>query len=389
MHILYVNKVSPRFGGGAEARILEVGKRLAAKGHRISVVCSATEPGLPDEEILDGIRIHYLHPLPDRLLATPWLRFYGPRLSFYFLARNLIRRVIANDVDILRDDISPFPTFSAVRLSRSYGIPTIATVHSLSKSWKRWMLNYGSVFGTAGYVGERWLRKHRPYSLVITDSKWARDSLAADWPASRLQWIPNGVDTEVFHPNIGGARPDQPLNIFYAGRFVTLKGHTTLIRAFAIAINSGLEAMLHLAGHGPRLHPIQNQIEASGLSSAVVFHGTVDKAEMPDLYRQMDLYVSPSRFEGLPVTLLEAMATGLPIISSDIEAIDGLLEQDYSVVVPPEDPQAMAEAILHMSRKEDLRAHMGQHGRRVAQERFSWDVVVQRELEVAAGCLER
>lgn len=382
MHVLYINKVSPRHGGGAEARIWEVGKRLIARGHQVTVVCSATEPGLPDEEILDGIRIHYLHPIPDRLLKWERLRFYGPRLPFYFLAAGLIRRVLGRGVDVLRDDVSPFPSFIAVHMARARGIPTIATVHNLSGEWGRWRANYGAVLGAAGYLGERWVRGSRKYDFIISTSRWMVEALSDNWPANLLRWIPNGVDTTAFHPREELASPSKSLNIFYAGRIVSLKAHATLIAAFSIALRRGLKATLHLAGDGPQIKAVRRQIFESDLSSRVVLHGMVEKSAMPELFRQMDIYVSPSRFEGLPITVLEAMASGLPIISTDIEAVGGLLERDYATLVPPDNPRLLAMAILKACKNTDLIDQMGKRGRRVVEEKFSWDSVVNEELAI-------
>lgn len=383
MNILYVNKVSPRLGGGAEIRIWEVGKRLVEQGHDVSIVCPATKPNLPNREILDGIQIHYLHLVPEMLFSQSKSEFYGPRLSFYIRCGKAVESIVKQGVDIIRDDLSPFPSIPAIQVGHRYSVPLVATVHNLSCTWKRWREFYGHLLGTIGYLGERWFRRRTPYNFVISDSEWLRRSLTHDYPTNRVQWIPNGVDVSLFFPDptkkING---DEELHLFYPGRFVWLKGHTVLVDAFSQVIESGLKAKLHLAGYGPLLETIQRRVSSLNLDAHVIFHGSIRKEEMPALYRQMDIFVSPSFSEGLSVSMLEAMASGLPIISTEIEAVEGILNDQQSEIVPVNDISALAGAIIKLAERPELRRAMGEWGRKEAETKYTWDMVAKRELAV-------
>ncbi|MBK8047793.1 MAG: glycosyltransferase [Anaerolineales bacterium] len=185
MHVLFVNKVAPNLGGGAEARIQEVGRRMVEAGHRVSVVCGITAPNLPSRAVLEGMDVRYVRTLPDSLLRRSRAAFTPSRVLFYLHPQTLktLRQVHdENGVDVICDDISPIPTPGASQFARTLGIPAIGVVHNLSGDWQAWKRNYGIASGTAGYFAERWLRNTQPYQHIISDSAWMVDALATSMP---------------------------------------------------------------------------------------------------------------------------------------------------------------------------------------------------------------
>jgi glycosyltransferase involved in cell wall biosynthesis len=381
VRILYTNKVSPLLGGGAEARILNVGRRLVSRGHHVVVVCGKTEPGMPDELRADGIRICCVPTVPERLLERmdSRRRFFLTRYLYYLAALPTLGRLLAAEsFDVWRDDIAPFPLVGASRLARRHRIPLVGTVHNLAGTWRGWRALYGPGAGTAGFVGERWLRAVRPHALVISDSKWMRDALVGDFGDGRVTWIPNGVDADEFRP--GSDEPRGEVRFCYAGRFIPLKGHRTLLEAFATIVQSGASASLHLVGDGPGLEACTQLAGDLHLHDRVVFRGRLPYEEMPQFYRQMDVYVSPSRFEGMPMTFLEAMACGLPVVSTRLRAVEGILDETNSTVVEVDSAPALATAMRALIDDPAARRAMGRSGRRRVEARFTWDRVVDAEL---------
>lgn len=123
MRILYTNKVSPLLGGGAEARILQVGKRLVARGHSVVVVCGKTIPAMADEEVHDGVHIFNISTLPRWLLLrlSDSHRFYLSRYMFYLTIIPKLRKLLnAESFDVWRDDIAPMPLVGAHSLAQRY-----------------------------------------------------------------------------------------------------------------------------------------------------------------------------------------------------------------------------------------------------------------------------
>jgi len=121
MNILYVNKVSPRLGGGAELRLLEIGSRLAARGHCIHVICGKTETDLPDQENIEGINVHYIKILPDIFFSLKKLSFYLSRYLFYPSVILFGDIISMNSIDVIIDNISPSPSLIYL-LARRKGV---------------------------------------------------------------------------------------------------------------------------------------------------------------------------------------------------------------------------------------------------------------------------
>lgn len=381
MHILYINKVSPHLGGGAENRIWEVGKRLVGLGHKVTVVCGKTTEGLPNKDTLDGLELVYVNTLPEWFFRLfPEFCFTLSRVAFFLRCRSILLDVLRKEnVDIIRDDIAPFPNFFAIQLANWLNIPIVGTVHNLSGTLKKWISHYGLLIGSGGYLAEKWIRKFRPYCFIISDSKWMAEALQNDLLSDAIKWIPNGVNIEKFYP-AGSRTLKNKLCLFYAGRFVELKGHQTLIKAFDCALKSTEDIELHLAGDGPLLEQIQSQVREVGLQNVIIFHGRVEKKFMVNLYQQMDVYISPSLFEGMPVTFLEAMACGLPIITTRIEALDGVLSETNSIVVEPNSSEELTKAILNISKDSGKRRQMSKWGIQEVSAKFTWEKTTATEL---------
>lgn len=391
LHILYTNKVSPRLGGGAEARILEVGKRLVQRGHKVTVACGKTEPYMPDIENIEGMTVYNISTVPEpllRLLSTRRRYFWSRYLYYFPAATSWLKQWLQRQaIDIWRDDISPFPIIGAAGLAKQKQVPIIATVHSLSRTWRQWCSNYGMSAGTAGYWSERWLRNSRPYDQAISASKWLQESLAESLGADKVTWIPNGVDSTLFHPK-QEADETPSITILYVARFVSLKDHPTLIDAFHKVLEQEPHVRLMLVGDGPDKDKCMSYIAEKGLEQATTFTGGVAKDNMPAIYRQADIYVSTSHIEGQPLTFTEAMASGLPIISTNIRATQGVLDETNSLLFEPGAVSALADALLKLIRDLDLRRRLAANGRRIVEARFDWNRIVDEELQVYETALQ-
>ena len=390
MHIVYVNKTAPHRGGGAEMRIWEVGKRLVQRGFRVTVLCSATDAAAPEREILDGMQIEYVEAAPRWVFQWHKIGFYASRLLFYARAGKRLEQLLqTGDVDILRDDISPFPTRAVSTLAARYGLPTIAMIHNVSGAMGRWVKHYGPFLGVAGYMGERWLKRKPRYDHMIAAARWMAEVMARAWSRSRVSWVPNGVDASRFHP----PSPDESsermheIRFFYVARFVELKGHDILLQAFARVVRQERCVRLHLVGDGPLEEDMRAAAAKLGLEDYVRFHGRVSRRAMPSLYRSVDAYVSPSYFEGMPITFLEAMASGLPIISTRIEAVDGFLSDERACLVRPGAVDELSEAMLSLARDAEKRRFLGEWGRQEAERRYVWPRIVDQEVDICRRVL--
>lgn len=189
-------------------------------------------------------------------------------------------------------------------------------------------------------------------------------------PPARVQLVPNGVDTQHFAPaardpdrrrELGGVGSDDVV-IGCIARLHPDKDHAGLIDAAARLKADGHAGFrLALIGDGPERAALQARAEAAGLAECVRFLG--DRDDVAALVAQLDLFVLPSRTEGLPLVLLEAMSAGIPCVATRVGGIPDLLADDVGVLVPPRDPGALAAAIAGLLADPGRRALLARRGR--------------------------
>lgn len=224
--------------------------------------------------------------------------------------------------------------------------------------------------------------------------------------------IPNGVDTEKFRPlheqhagvsdkhklpriNRDGEvhSASNPMSMIYVARLTRVKNHAMLIKALAKIKERGLTFKMAFVGSGPILSELVRQIRDAGLTGMVTLLGETGYDEMPRLYQSTDLSVIASDYESFGFVALEAMASGLPVVSTRTGWIPGLMGErietgvqgaDFSdrvniskvpggLIVPVNDAEAMADAILWMAEHKSIRSDMGCWNRKHVVENFSWD----------------
>ncbi|MGH8064833.1 MAG: TIGR03088 family PEP-CTERM/XrtA system glycosyltransferase [Candidatus Entotheonellia bacterium] len=222
----------------------------------------------------------------------------------------------------------------------------------------------------------------------------------ADWLAhtvgvrgDRLTHIYNGVDTQRFHPRphsrpASGPRgfaPPGTLVVGTVGRMQAVKDQLTLVRAFLQLVDTGPDARRYLRlamiGDGPLREESQRLLRHAGAESLVWLPG--ERMDIPEIMRSLDLFVLPSLREGTSNTILEAMASGLPVVATRVGGNPELVEEgETGTLVPSEDPAALAAAIrTYLINRDQLTRH-GQAGRQKAEARFSMQAMVDGYLAV-------
>ena len=202
---------------------------------------------------------------------------------------------------------------------------------------------------------------------LVTWSQWAKDSLVADYgvPANEIRVIPPGIDTALWNVDRSGAPVrNGPVNLLFVGGDFPRKGGDTLLRAFEtlpIALNTHLHIVTKTADIG-----INN-------SDRVTIRRDVgpNSPALRQLFAEADLFVFPTRGDCLPLAVMEALASGLPVITTRVGALpEAVTHGETGWVVPPDDPAALVEALAHLAGDAVLRRHMGLRAREVALERF-------------------
>ncbi len=204
-------------------------------------------------------------------------------------------------------------------------------------------------------------------------------------PREKIRYIPNGVDTERFRPDSAvRARLREELGLRDAfvwlavGRFEKPKDYPTMLQAFAQVLEGQREAVLLVAGDGPLRPAMEELAHELGIAERVRFLGI--RRDVPELMNTADAYLMSSSWEGMPMVLLEASATGLPIVATHVGGNPEIvLDGKTGFLVPSKNPKALAQAMLRlMSIPERERQKMGEAARRHIEANFSLDRVVEQ-----------
>jgi glycosyltransferase involved in cell wall biosynthesis len=189
---------------------------------------------------------------------------------------------------------------------------------------------------------------------------------------ARARVIPNGVDLDRY----GARRAAEPgiTRLAMVGRLVPLKNHSALIDAMAILVNEKNCAGLRLtiAGDGPELADLQRRTASQGLADVISFSGPLSGSDVADLLSDVDIYVHCTFAEAMSNSILQAMASELPIVASNVKGVSNILRHgEDAILVPVDNPVALADALEKLVRRPDMRRSLGQRARQRADEEFS------------------
>jgi GalNAc-alpha-(1->4)-GalNAc-alpha-(1->3)-diNAcBac-PP-undecaprenol alpha-1,4-N-acetyl-D-galactosaminyltransferase len=204
-----------------------------------------------------------------------------------------------------------------------------------------------------------WLRRvayrHADAIVVQTEAaaRWFR-ALVGERPAVIVLPNPVAALADSDRPSVQVAKPF----ILAAGRLVPQKGFDVLVRAFALVAKESAELRLAIAGDGPQARALQELVAELRLEQRVIFLGAV--SGLPALMREADAFVLSSRYEGFPNVLLEALACGVPVVSTDCPGGPREILQDgeFGLLVPCEDPAALAAALCRVASDVSLRGRL-------------------------------
>ncbi len=224
-------------------------------------------------------------------------------------------------------------------------------------------------------------RVWRQAARVIAVSATLRNQALRTWPGGRIDIVPNGVDVDRFRPRdlANSARNDGLLVLLATARLAEFKGLQHLLAAVALLPEEWRRrTRVCLCGQGPFEGELRRQAQAAGLEQQVEFAGLVPYADVPARLREADVFVLPSLREGMPLAVLEAMASGVPVVASTVGGIPDVVRDGANgVLVPPGDPGALRDAIARLAADPGLRLRLGAAARREAMAR-SWALIWQR-----------
>jgi glycosyltransferase involved in cell wall biosynthesis len=229
-------------------------------------------------------------------------------------------------------------------------------------------------------------------AMLLVANKRTYNALPSNLKQKRiLEVVENGVDLNLFRPKPRGRERDD-VNIIYIGALIDLKRVDLLITACARLVGK-VNFQLHVVGDGPKRVALENQTRQLLLAEHVRFHGRLPHSTVADLLRSSDILAHPSMRECGGAAVLEAMASGIPIIATDWGGPATYVNKETGILIPPARPDIFvnefANALLSLAKCSQAREEMGKAGRRRAQEFYDWRVKAKAMLQIYEDVVSR
>lgn len=194
----------------------------------------------------------------------------------------------------------------------------------------------------------------------------------------RIKTIPLGVDLDKFKYS----PPSQNHDILAVGWHIKRKGFKYLIEAMPTILKEYADAKLHITSVGPQTFNLKMLVKKLGLNKHVIFHGRVSDEELLKLYRQCRVFCHPSLSEGFCHTILEAMAAGRPVVSTNTIGSEMVEDRRTGLLIPIADSNAIAEAIMKLFSDNELVYKMGVEARQKVEREYDWNIIAKKYYEV-------
>ncbi|GIX06504.1 MAG: 1,2-diacylglycerol 3-glucosyltransferase [Candidatus Poribacteria bacterium] len=385
MRLLLINYEFPPLGGGGGIVTASLAREYAAKGHQV-LVLTASFRDLPRFEIRDGYRIERVPALRSQLHSAKVSEMLSFDLSASWTGLWRVR-------DFRPDLIHCF-----------FGIPTGPVAYLLGRTYR---IPYVVFLGGRDVPRPHPDPPHYKYlyvllkpairaiwreaAAVVACSEGLRELARQTDPRVPIRVIPDGIDLSRFR-----AKPpvpsdsSRPFRILGIGRLIPRKGFDTLLRAAAeLKSRTGRPFQVRIVGEGPEGEPLRRLAQALGIADRVEWAGTVPYERLPEQYAWADLFVLSSHAEGMPLVVLEAMATALPILATPVQGMDELVQEAVNGYrFPVGDAKALADRMQELLEDPERCVAMGQESRRIVA-KYAWPQIAERYLALFEEVLSR
>jgi glycosyltransferase involved in cell wall biosynthesis len=367
LNILIGSGVPKRREGGVAAIICNLGRELECLGHRVTYV-------FLDDLVVPGS--------------------VSPRFVELIFSHRLARYVVQNREKFSLVNLhAPAGLVYGIRRKWFGGAdypPYVMTLHGLeerrvhvmsreAKKGRAWNFNWKNRLWHRVYHFPRfrWSIRTANGAHAYSRDVWNLLQLEYNLDTDRAAYIANGVERRFFVPRRYQDRED--LRLLYAGTWLDQRGIYYLRDALRILAPRIPGLKLTVAGPGAPPEEILSFF-GGDLAQQIVVRPVVPAEHMPELYAEHDVFVFPSLMEGLPSVLLEAMASGMPVITTETCGMPDVVEGDFNgLLIPPADSAALERAILRLAASVELRQKLGEAARK-SMERYTWECAA-RQLE--------
>ena len=391
--------ISPEYWpltGGTGAYVYYLSNELLKNGYQIHVVTGSNQT--QDIQVNPQLDVSFLK-IPKM-----------PIIKSFLLAANSNRKLnsVRNTahIDITHPQLPLTPNFA---VPPNFGKTLVCTVHSTWKGEAEAIrgepysrLNANEKFLVSfnwflRFFEEGMLARARKIIAVSHFTKWELTNYYKI-PAHKIQVIHNGVDIKKFQPAVDkrkvkvamGLNPDD-LAIVSVGRLYARKGLFTLIESMPDIIKKFPKAKFIISGKGQsdEMHKLNAHAERLGVRGNIVFTGYTPDRELPKLYQAADVFAFSTFYEHHPFAVLEALATGLPVVTTTVGGIPETIDSGKNgYLVEPFNPRQFSEKILHLLENPAEAQEMGKKARQTVEQQLDWRIVVKEAMKVYDKVLE-
>jgi glycosyltransferase involved in cell wall biosynthesis len=385
--------ISPEYWpltGGTGAYVYYLSNELLKNGYQIHVVTGSNQT--QDIQVNPQLDVSFLK-IPKM-----------PIIKSFLLAANSNRKLNtirdSANIDIIHPQLPLTPNFA---VPPDFGKTLVCTVHSTWKGEAEAIrgepysrLNANEKFLVSfnwflRFFEEGMLARARKIIAVSHFTKWELTNYYKI-PAHKIQVIHNGVDIKKFQPAVNkrkvkvamGLNPDD-LAIVSVGRLYARKGLFTLIESMPDIIKKFSKAKFIISGKGQsdEMDKLNAHAERLGVRGNIVFTGYTPDRELPKLYQAADVFAFSTFYEHHPFAVLEALATGLPVVTTTVGGIPETIDSGKNgFLVEPFNPKQFSEKILYLLEHPAGAAEMGVKARKTVVEQLDWRIVVKDAMKV-------
>lgn len=357
--VLHVTKRYPNAVGGDAVVVHHLGASQRAAGHDVHVLTSRCD------EVVDAPYVHVtgFSLAPEQIDAITLRRVFS-LVRTTVAAVPLLARVRPDVVHAHTVDLGIAVSLAA----RLFRVPRVLTLHGTSIG--------DPLFSRPKRLVERLLATAGGYRQVLSVDPQAVPRLRGLLSAP-VDYAPNAVPLETYPVRDTEPVPGAPL--LFVGRLETVKGVDVLLAALARLAQQGVRPLLDVVGAGSQRAALEEVVADLGLGDQVRFLGALPAAEVSERLRTAAALVLPSRFEGFALVLLEAWASGTAVVTTSVGAVPQVCHDGVdSLVVPPDDPAAMAEALARVVSDPALAQRLGIAARKEVEEFYTYSALRER-----------